>query len=190
MNETIQFKYKRKQHDIPLESFAAAMDRIAYLAWKAGHLKTPTVFDWLGGTLNIPVTDFEFPHTDSPEAVCAHLLSYGILEEFTFPIVKERAPIVTMTNMQINQYLKFARNEGIPLFQWVFKNCTPSAAGWGGSRPNSGRKGNRTSAVSARVPEAVLEKLKAEAEAEGVSISAKVAEVLKAWADQTSGSEE
>ena len=190
MNETIEFKYKRKPHEIPLDSFAAAMDKIAWLAWKAGHLKLAASFDWLGGSVEIPVTDFEFPHTDTPEAVCAHLLSYGLLDGFTFPIVKERAPIVTMTNGQISQYMKFAKNEGIPLFRWVFKNCTPSAPGWGGSRPNAGRKGNRTSAVSARVPDAVLEKLKAEAEAEGVSISAKVAEVLKAWADQTSGSEE
>lgn len=182
MNETIKFKYKQKTHEIPMDSFAAAMDRIAYLAWKAGHLKTPAVFDWLGGTLNIPVTDFEFPHTDSPEAVCAHLLSYSILEDFTFPIVKERTLIVTMTNSQITQYMKFARNEGILLFQWIFKNCTPSASGWGGARPNAGRKGNRTSGVSARVPEAILEKLKAEAEADGISVSAKVAEILANWA--------
>lgn len=182
MNETIEFKHKRKPHEIPMESFAAAMDKIAWLAWKAGHLKMTASFDWLGCSVEIPVTDFEFPYTDNPEAVCAHLLSYGLLDGFTFPIVKERAPIVTMTNGQISQYMKFAKNEGIPLFNWVFKNCAPSVPGWGGRRQNAGRKKEKeTDQISARVPLEVLDALKAAAAAQGVSLSAKAAEILTEW---------
>lgn len=55
------------------------------------------------------------------------------------------------------------------------------SAGWGGARPNAGRK--KTSAqVTARVPLNVLDALKAAAEADGVSLSSKTAEILAAWA--------
>lgn len=54
-------------------------------------------------------------------------------------------------------------------------------ATWGGRRPNAGRK-KSAGQVSARVPLAVLDALKAAAEADGVSLSAKTAEVLTEWA--------
>lgn len=54
-------------------------------------------------------------------------------------------------------------------------------ASWGGRRANAGRK-KESDQVSARVPLAVLDALKAAAEADGVSLSAKTAEVLTEWA--------
>lgn len=185
----VGFVFNGKEVEIPYESFEALMDKLAYLAWKAAHLKMPGMFSWRNAEIELSVTDFEFPHAHDAFAVCAHLLSYGLLEDFQFGFSAGRCNIVKLSNSEITQYMKFAKEAHKPLYKWIYENCLPSA-GWGGSRPNAGRKGNRTSAVSARVPEAVLEKLKAEAEAEGVSISAKVAEVLKAWADQTAGSEE
>ena len=63
---------------------------------------------------------------------------------------------------------------------------TEKGTGHGGRRPNAGRK--KTSAqVSARVPLAVLDELKAAADADGVSLSAKTAEILGDWAKKGKG---
>ena len=185
----VGFVFDGKEVEIPYESFEALMDKLAYLAWKAANLKIPGTFSYRNTDIEIPVTDFEYPHAHDAFAVCAHLLSYGLLDDFQFAFSDARCGIVKLTNREITYYLKMAKDANKPLYKYIYEIKLPEND-WGGRRPNSGRKGNRTSAVSARVPDAVLEKLKAEAEAEGVSISAKVAEVLKAWADQTAGSEE
>ena len=59
--------------------------------------------------------------------------------------------------------------------------ATKKSTQWGGRRPNTGRK-KTTGQVSPRVPLAVLDALKEAARADGVSLSAKTAEVLAEWA--------
>lgn len=59
--------------------------------------------------------------------------------------------------------------------------ATKTSTQWGGRRPNSGRK-KTTEQVSTRVPLAVLDALKDAAKADGVSLSAKTAEILAEWA--------
>ena len=57
---------------------------------------------------------------------------------------------------------------------------------WGGRRLNAGRK-KSAGQVSARVPLSVLDALKDEAEKEGVSLSAKTAEILATWVKKEKG---
>lgn len=59
---------------------------------------------------------------------------------------------------------------------------------WGGRRLNAGRK-KSTGQVSTRVPLDVLDALKAAADADGVSLSAKTAEVLAEWAKKKMNNE-
>lgn len=59
---------------------------------------------------------------------------------------------------------------------------------WGGRRLNAGRK-KSTGQVSTRVPLDVLDALKDAAMADGVSLSAKTAEVLAEWAKQKTNNE-
>lgn len=59
-------------------------------------------------------------------------------------------------------------------------------ASWGGRRANAGRK-KESDQVSARVPLDVLDALKAAADADGVSLSAKTAEILGDWAKKGKG---
>lgn len=58
---------------------------------------------------------------------------------------------------------------------------TEKGTGHGGRRPNAGRKKTSTY-ISARIPLSVFERVKAAAEADGVSLSSKTAEILAAWA--------
>lgn len=57
---------------------------------------------------------------------------------------------------------------------------TEKSNGHGGRRPNAGRK-KSAGQISARVPLAVLDALKAAAAAKGVSLSAQAAEILTDW---------
>lgn len=187
---TETFMYKGKEYTVPSSSFNAAIDKIAYLAWKAAHLHMPATFNWMGQEIEIPVTEFEYPNRLASCTLCSHMQGYGLLEDFEFEWPKEHYDVILMTNEEITSYMKLAKAEGKLLYEWLdSKNLparkewfAPNSSGWGGARPNAGRKGNRTSGVSARVPEAILEKLKAEAEADGISVSAKVAEILANWA--------
>lgn len=54
----------------------------------------------------------------------------------------------------------------------------------GGAREYAGRKGDRRAPISARVSEKVLDDLKEAAETDGVSLSAKAAEVLTNWSNR------
>lgn len=119
----ISFEYQGQTHEIPLDAFAAAMDKICYLAFKAKQTKLPGVFNWLGGEMWVQVTDFEFPYTNDPEAVCAHLLSFGILDGFKFGFSAKKCQTVRMTNLQIGLYSDFAKQDGKTLFEWVFENA-------------------------------------------------------------------
>ena len=59
-------------------------------------------------------------------------------------------------------------------------DSTKKSTTWGGRRPNAGRKKTSTY-ISARIPLGVFDEVKAAADDEGVSLSAKVAEVLAEW---------
>ena len=71
----------------------------------------------------------------------------------------------------------------LPQAEWINANMTDR---WGGKRPNAGRK-KVSDQVSARVPLDVLDALKAAADADGVSLSAKTAEILGDWAKKGKG---
>lgn len=71
----------------------------------------------------------------------------------------------------------------LPQAEWINANLTER---WGGRRPNAGRK-KVSDQVSARVPLDVLDALKAAADADGVSLSAKTAEILGDWAKKGKG---
>lgn len=71
----------------------------------------------------------------------------------------------------------------LPQAEWINANMTDR---WGGRRPNAGRK-KVSDQVSARVPLDVLDALKAAADADGVSLSAKTAEILGDWAKKGKG---
>lgn len=66
----------------------------------------------------------------------------------------------------------------LPQAEWINANLTER---WGGRRANAGRK-KTSDHLSTRVTLDVLEALKAAAEADGVSLSSKTAEILAAWA--------
>ena len=73
----------------------------------------------------------------------------------------------------------------LPQAEWINANMTDR---WGGKRANAGRK-KVSDQVSARVPLDVLDALKDAAKADGVSLSAKTAEVLAEWAKQKTNNE-
>lgn len=68
----------------------------------------------------------------------------------------------------------------LPQAEWINANMTDR---WGGRRPNAGRKKTSTY-ISARIPLEVFDEVKAAADAEGVSLSSKAAEVLTEWTKQ------
>lgn len=121
----IKFEYKGQPHEIPLDSFSAAIDKILLLARLAKKTGIPGVFNWLNSEIQIPVTDFEFPFTNDPKEACAHLLSYGILEGFKFDFPAKKCQTVRMTNLQIGLYSNFAKQDGKTLFEWIFENAEP-----------------------------------------------------------------
>lgn len=117
----IKFEYKGQTHKIPLDAFADAMDRIVWLACKASRLKIPALFNWLNSEIEIPITDCKFPLTNDPEVVCAHLLYYGILEDFKFQIKPSKAPEIEVTKQQIDFYQRIAKYDGKRLYEWVYE---------------------------------------------------------------------
>lgn len=121
----IRFEYQGQPHEIPLDAFAAAMDKICYLAFKASKDRIPFVFNWLNSEIHIPITNIEFPYTNDPEAVCAHLLYYRILDDFKFGFPAKKCQVVWITGGQINFYLHIAKQNGKTLFEWVFENMRP-----------------------------------------------------------------
>lgn len=170
---------------VPLERWEAALDKITSLAWISAEYHAPTSFDWFGEVIDIHPDTFEYPVTDDAMELLAHLHYYGVMTDYLPEVEPQKCPTVSLTARQFRKKEKDAKAAGVPLFRYIF-NEPEAADTWGGKRANAGRK-KETDQVSARVPLAVLDALKAAADADGVSLSAKTAEILGDWAKKGKG---
>lgn len=180
--ESIIIKHKGQKAEIPMEAFAEAMDRIMVLAWKASLYKEESGFDWCNDWyVPIPPTDMvRLPVAQTAPEIFRHLQTFGILKDFedVYGPAPQKCETIDLKPEELDWNRKCAQAEHIPLFRWLWKT---TGKGRGGRRANSGRKKTSTY-LSTRIPIPVFEKLKAQADAEGVSLSLKASEILERWA--------
>lgn len=172
------------KHTMPLESFEEAVDRISLLAWKSASYKENSSFDWIDGKVELFPTDMSgLPIAETAEEVFRHLQRYGLLEGYGTGSLSPLPPkceeiSLTPAEMKSSQWL--AKTEHVPLFRWLWRR---HGHGHGGRRSNAGRK-KETGPISARVGLDVLNEIRLRAEEDGISISAKTAEILTDWSNK------
>ena len=116
----IKFEYQGQPHEIPLDSFSAAIDKILLLARLAKKTGIPGVFNWFNDEIQIPVTDFEFPLANDPEDACAHLLSYGILDGFKFEFPAKKCKTLYIPDGEIRFYNDSVKTANIRFYEYIY----------------------------------------------------------------------
>lgn len=116
----INFVYQGQTHEIPLDAFAAAIDKILLLARLAKKTGIPGVFNWLNTEIQIPVTDFEFPFTNDPKEACAHLLSYGILNGFKFEFPAKECKTIYIPDGEIRFYNDSVKTPDTRFYEYIY----------------------------------------------------------------------
>lgn len=123
--KTIRFNYNGQTHEIPLDAFSAAIDKILLLARLAKKTGIPGMFNWLNAEIQIPVTDFEFPFTNDPKAACAHLLYYGILDGFRFEFPAKKCQTIYIPDGEIRFYNDSVKTPETRFYEYIYLQFCP-----------------------------------------------------------------